>query len=157
MVNRKTKDRILLLFWWPKISKDVADYCMSCTSCQHRRRKVATNRTPISPIPRAELPFQHITMDCIGPINPPSSKGHKYCLCIVDSCTRWPAVYLLKWLNVREVCDAIIYLFMHTENASNFVNKVTQEFKARLGCSPRFSTPGHPEASEVCERWNVCL
>ena len=104
-------------------------------------------------------------MNCIAPIDPPSSKGHKYCLCIVDSCTRWPAVYPLKRLDAREVCDAIIDLFRHTgratvissDNASNFVNKLTQEFEARLGCSPRFNIPGHPEASGVCERWNVSL
>ena len=133
---------------------------MFYTSCQQRRRKVATDRAPISPVPRAELPFQHITMDCIGPIDPPSYKGHKYCLCIVDSCTRWPAVYLLKRLDARQVCDAIIDLFMHTgiaavissDNALNFVNKVTQQFEARLGYSPRFHTLGHPEASGVCER-----
>ena len=121
---------------------------MSFTSCQHRRRKVATDRVPISPLPRAELPFQYITLDCIGPIDPPSSKGHKYCLFIVDSCTRWPAVCPLKRLDAREVCDAIIELFMYTgiatfissDNASNFVNTLTQEFEARLRCSPRFNT-----------------
>ena len=133
---------------------------MSCTSCQQRRGKVATARMPISPILRAELPFQHITVDCIGPIDQPSPKGHKYCLCIIDSCTRWSAVYPLKRFDAREVCDAIIDLFMHTgiatvissDNASNFVNKLTQEFEARLGCSPRFNTPRHPEAVAACER-----
>ena len=136
MAYRKTKERIRLSFWCEKLSKDVAYYCVSCTSCQHRRHKVATDRVLISPILRAELPCQHITMDCIGPIDPPSSKGHKVCLCIVDCCTRWPAVYRLKRLDAREVCNAIIDLFMHTGiatvissyNASNFVNKLTQEF-----------------------------
>ena len=79
MAYRKTKERIRLSFWWPKLSKDVAEYCMPCTSCQQRRRKVATDRVPISQIPRAQFPFQHITMDCIGPSDPPSSKGHKCC------------------------------------------------------------------------------
>ena len=66
----------------------------------------------------------------------------------------------MKRLDAREVYDVIIDLFMHTristvissDNASNFVNKLTQEFEAWLGCSPRFNTPGHPEASVVCER-----
>ena len=71
----KIKERTCLSFWWPKLSKDVAEYCMYCASCQQSRRKVATDRVSISPIPRAELPFQHITMDCIWPIDPPSSKG----------------------------------------------------------------------------------
>ena len=61
-------------------------------------------------------------------------------------------MYPLKRLDAREVCDTIIDLFMHTEianvilsdNASNLVNKLTQEFEAR---PPRFNTPGHQEAS----------
>ncbi|GFU58021.1 hypothetical protein TNCV_3574481 [Trichonephila clavipes] len=28
-------------------------------------------------------------MDLIGPIDPPSSKGHAYTLCLVDQHTRW--------------------------------------------------------------------
>ena len=51
MAYHKTKERIRLSFWWPKLSKDVADYCMSCTSCQQCRHKVATDRVPIFPIP----------------------------------------------------------------------------------------------------------
>ena len=66
-------------------------------------------------------------------------------------------MYPLKRLDAREVCDVIIDLFMHTgiatvissDNASNFVNKLTQEFEARLECSLRFNTPGHSEASGV--------
>lgn len=123
------------------MSKHVADYCKSCIPCQQRRFKVTRDHIPITPTPRSELPFQHITMDCI--IDLPSSKGHKYCLCIVDSCTQCPAVYLLRKLDVKDVCDVLIGLFMHvdvatvksSDNAFNFVNKLMQEFEVRLGCS----------------------
>ena len=33
LAYRKTKERIRLSFWLPNLSKDIADYCMSCTSC----------------------------------------------------------------------------------------------------------------------------
>ncbi|GFV56321.1 RT_RNaseH domain-containing protein [Trichonephila clavipes] len=42
------------------------------------------DRSPITPVARPELPFQVVNMDLIGPIDPPSSKGHKYILCLVD-------------------------------------------------------------------------
>ena len=29
-------------------------------------------------------------------MGPPSAQGHRYCLNIVDNCTRWPTVYVLK-------------------------------------------------------------
>ena len=68
---------------------------MSCHDCQLRAHKLTTDRVPIIPITRDQIPFQTLNVDCIGPSDPPSAQGHKYCLCIVDSCTRWPSVYLL--------------------------------------------------------------
>ena len=40
---------------------------------------------------------------------------------------------------------------------TNFTSKLTQEFLKHLGCSPRFNTPGHPEASGLVERCNQSL
>ena len=76
--------------------------------CKSGPRPLKSDRLPITPIARADLPFQVMNMDCIGPLDPPSAPGHKYCLCVVDSCTRWPAVYALKNLSAKAVCDALI-------------------------------------------------
>jgi len=84
---------------------------MSCTNCQLRSRVKTTDRVPITPITCAEIPFQVLNMDCISPIDPPSSQGHQHCLCIVDSCMRWPAVYMLKSLTAKSVCNALSDLF----------------------------------------------
>ena len=102
---KKSKEIIRLSFWWPNLAKDVELYCTSCEQCQLRARKRVTDRVPITPIPRAELPCQHIVIDCIGPIDPPSSKNHKCRLCVMDNCTRWPEVYPLRTLNASEICD----------------------------------------------------
>src|SRR6218665_698285 len=70
------------------------------------------DRVPITPIPRKDTAFKRMTMDVIGPIEPTSAAGHKYCLRIVDSCARWPAVYLLKFLTAKSVCEELKKLFM---------------------------------------------
>ena len=96
---------------------------------------------PITPVTRADVPFQVMNMDCIGPIDPPSSQGHKYCLCVVDSCTRWPSVYMLKSLTAKAVCDALVELFTHvgvpkvivSDCGTNFTSQLTQEMLRRLG------------------------
>ena len=77
-----------------------------------------------------------------------------------DSATRWPAAYPLKSLTAKNVCEAMLQQWMITgvpayvssDNASNFTSKLNQEFHKRLGCSPRFNTPGHPESSGLVER-----
>jgi len=111
--ERKTCQRIKLSFYWPGLKKSVREYVMSCQDCQLRARRLATDRVTITPITKDQVPFQTLNMDCIGPLEPPSAQGHKYCLCIVDSCTRWPSVYLLKRLTARAVCDALLYLFVN--------------------------------------------
>lgn len=160
--EKKTRERIRLSFYWPKMRQCILNYVRSCRQCQLRSRPMKADRVPITPITRAELPFQVMNMDCIGPLDPPSTQGHRYCLCVVDNCTRWPAVYALKNLSAKAVCEALIDLFTHvgipqvliSDCGSNFTSQMTQEMLSRLGCSPRFNTPGHPEASGLVERFN---
>ena len=160
--ERKPRKRIRLSFYWPGLRKSVLMHVQSCCDCQLRSRPVTTDRVPITPITHADVPFQVMKMDCIGPLDPPSAQGHRYCLCVVDNCTRWPSVYMLKSLTAKAVCDSLIDLFTHvgvpkvmiSEQRTNFTSSLTREMLSRLGCSPRFNTPGHPEASDMVERFN---
>ena len=162
LAERKTSERIRLSFYWPKLRQSVKHYVTTCTDCQLRSRPKTTDRVPITPITRVDIPFQVLHMDVIGPIDPPSVQGHRYCLCIVDNCTRWPAVYVMKSLTAKAVCDALLDLFVHvgvpskiiSDNGTNFTSQWTQELLRRLGCSPVFVTPGHPQASGLVERFN---
>jgi len=69
---------------------------------------------------------------------------------------------MLKSLTAKAVCEALINLFAHvgvpkvlvSDRGSNFTSQLIQEMLERLGCSPRFNTPGHPEASGMVERFN---
>jgi len=71
-------------------------------------------------------------------------------------------VYALKTLSAKAVCDSLIDLFSHvgipqvltSDCGTNFTSQVTQEMLCSLGCSPRFNTTGHPEASGLVERFN---
>jgi len=160
--ERKTRERIRLSFYWPELRKSVLHHVQSCCNCQLRSRPITTDRVPITPVTRADVPFQVLNMDCIGPLDPPSAQGHKYCLCIVDNCTRWPSVYMLRSLTAKAVCEALIDLFtmvgvpkvIISDRGTNFTSQLTQEMLKSLGCSPRFNTPGHPEASGMVERFN---
>ena len=115
-------------------------YINTCQECQLRLRPKTLDRVPIAPITRAEVPFQVLNMDCIGPIDPPSAQDHCYCLSVVDSCTRWPTVYALKSLTARAVCDALLDLFSNvgvpskiiSDNGTNFSSQTTQELLRRL-------------------------
>src|SRR6218665_3789419 len=160
--EEKTRERIKLSFVWPKMRREVDKFCKSCLKCQLKARSLVMDRVPITPIPREDIAFKRMTMDVVGPIEPTSAAGHKYCLCIVDSCTRWPAVYLLKSLTAKAVCEELKKLFMDvgvpsvitSDQGTNFAFSLTKEFLKMFGVTPRFNTPRHPESSGIVERWN---
>ncbi|GFS64106.1 retrovirus-related Pol polyprotein from transposon 17.6 [Trichonephila clavipes] len=103
--------------------------------------------------------------DVIGPIQPPSGRGHKYVLCMMDQHTRWPEAVPLRSLKAKTACDSLLQIFPRTgipsiiasDQGTNFKSALTQEFKKRIGSSPRFSCPGYPASNGLVERWNKVL
>ncbi|GFW16255.1 retrovirus-related Pol polyprotein from transposon 297 [Trichonephila clavipes] len=89
MGPKKTLERIKYSLFWEGLSSNGKKFCESCKECQLTRSVRIKDRSPITPVARSELPFQVVNMDLIGPIDPPSSKGHTYILCLVDQHTRW--------------------------------------------------------------------
>ena len=110
--EEKTRERIKLSSVWPKMKREIDKFCKSCEKCQLKGRSLVMDRVPITPIPRENTAFRRMAMNMVGPIEPTSAAGHQYCLCIVDSCTRWPAVYLLKSLTAKAVCEELKNLFL---------------------------------------------
>ena len=82
---KTTMNKIRLSFYFPDMIQKIKDYCTSCHDCQMRARELGKNRTPITPIPRNEIPFAHLWWDCIGPLlDPTECKGRpNYCLIII--------------------------------------------------------------------------
>ena len=150
-------------FWWNGIKQDVQNFVNSCHSCQLRKRLRASDKVPITPIPRATRPFEMIVIDTNGPTEPPAGpQKFKYVLCIVDSFSRFPSAYLQKDLTAKSTCQALLEFFswagvssvVVSDNGTNFNSALTKEFMKRMGCSPRFSSPNHPECQGLCERFN---
>ncbi|GFX08004.1 pro-Pol polyprotein [Trichonephila clavipes] len=53
-------------------------------------------------------------MDLIGPIDPPSSKGHTYILCLVDQHTRWGEARPVTRLSAEVTREALLKIFSRT-------------------------------------------
>ncbi|GFR22785.1 integrase_H2C2 domain-containing protein [Trichonephila clavata] len=102
MGPKKTLERIKYFFFWEGLRAHVKKFCESCKECQLTRSVMVNDGSPITPVARPELPFQVVNMDQIGPIDPPSTKGHKYILCLVDQHTRWGEAMPLTSLRVKK-------------------------------------------------------
>ena len=118
------------------------------------------DRIPISVIPRNPVPFAHLYMDMIGPLF--DCTEFKYCLCLIDSHTRFPFAFLLRSVTAKAVCDCLLQVFamvgvssvITSDQGTCFTAELTQKFLELFGCSPKWSTPLHPEGNSLIERMN---
>ncbi|GFX43837.1 retrovirus-related Pol polyprotein from transposon opus [Trichonephila clavipes] len=114
MGPKKTLERIKYSFFWEGLRADVKKFCESCKECQLTRSVRIKDRSSSTPVARPELPFEVGNMDLIGPIDPPSLKGHKYILCLVDQHTRWSEAVPLTSLSAKVTCEAWLNIFSRT-------------------------------------------
>ncbi|GFX60434.1 retrovirus-related Pol polyprotein from transposon 17.6 [Trichonephila clavipes] len=162
---KKTKERIKYNFFWPNMSGEIAEFVQTCKGCQLRKPEKIGDKAPITPIVHPELPFEIVNIDVITPIQPPSGRGHKYVLCMMDQHTRWPEAVPFRTLTAKTACDSLLQIFSRTgipsiiasDQGTNFKSALTQEFTKRIGPSPRFSCPGYPASNGLVERWNKVL
>ena len=157
---KKTWLRLKKLFFWPNMRLEVKNYCDSCVACQKRRRVTVLDRVPIQSVPRPDTAFDTLSIDCAGPVEPPSARGHHYIMVVVDHCTRWADAVPLKSLTAKETCAALNTVFQRvgiprviiSDNGSNFVSNLNKVFFSNFGIELRNSTPLHPQGNSLAER-----
>ena len=154
---RRTKERIGLNFTWPTVVQDVIEHCRCCEVCQKRAPITYRDRVPIvGGVVSVEPVFSHFYVDALGPLFNHKT-DYNYCLVFLDHTSRFPHAVALRNLTAKSCCEAMLSLWQFTgmptkvtsDRATNFTGELTQEFLKRVGCSPIWCTPRHPEANSV--------
>ena len=162
---KKCIQRIRLSFWWPGMAKEMNTFCGRCTECQLRRRRTVHDNVPITPVIRPSNVFEIMNCDFIGPFEKKTTRSHNYVLVIVDQCSRWVECVPLRSTTAKATCAALLEIFARTgipkvlisDNSTNFTASLTTEFRDRIGCTPRFFIPYHPEGNAIAERQNSVI
>ena len=85
---RKTYDRILRHFFWPRMKKDVCMHLRTCSTCQLTGKpNQVIKPAPLLPILAICPPFEYLIIDCVGPL-PPARSGSPYLLTVMCRSTR---------------------------------------------------------------------
>jgi hypothetical protein len=109
-------------------------------------------------------PFEMCGTDVVGPIHPPSSKGHKFILAATDYFSKWAEVVALKEVKAKNVEKFIrtnlIYRFgvpsrMISDKGSNFRSKQIERMCAKFKIKHNFSTGYNPSANSQAEAFKV--
>nr|XP_054591872.1 uncharacterized protein LOC107373038 [Nothobranchius furzeri] len=99
----KTYNLLIQHFIWPDMKKQVAEYCKSFHVCQ----MVGKPNQKIRPVPLSLVPvvttlFEHIVVDCVGPL-PVTKSGKMFLLTIMCSSTRFPEATPLSSITTRSL------------------------------------------------------
>jgi len=104
------------------------------------------------------VPFQRVGIDLVGPITPPSSSGNRFILCVIDYATRYPEAVALPGVSTEQVAQALwVPRQILSDQGSQFVSEVMQEVYRLFSIQHITSTPYHPQANGLVEKFNGTL
>ena len=107
--------------------------------------------------------MEFICMDLVGPIHPPSSRGNKYVLTVIDMLTGFTRAIPIRNKNADTICEAYrdnIYCVFGgssrilTDNGSEFINQEMRQLCETLGVKHIFSPVYTPQSNGHLEGWH---
>jgi transposase InsO family protein len=162
---RKTYDRILRYFFWPRLKRDVASYIKTCHTCQLTGKpNQSIKPVPLCPIMAIGQPFEHLIIDCVGPL-PRSRSGAIYLLTVMCQSTRYPAAYPLRTITTKSVVRALtqfISIFgipkvIQSDQGSNFSSHLFAQVLKQLRVKHNKASAYHAQGQGALERFHATL
>lgn len=162
---QKTKDRIMEEFFWPGLTADVKRFVASCDICQRTTPKGRVPRVPLGKAPIIDTPFKRVAIDIVGPIQPPSRRGNRYILTLMDYATRYPDAVALPGVETERVAEALVEIFSRvgvpkevlSDRGTNFTSELMGEVARLLSLRQLHTSPYHPMANGMVEKFNGTL
>lgn len=162
---KKTYDRILQNFFWPRLKTDIKRFCKTCQVCQFTGKpNQVVPVAHLQPIPAFEEPFSRVLVDCVGPL-PKTKNGNQFMLTIMCLSTRFPEAIPLRKITAKSVVKALVKFFttfgipkvVQSDQGSNFMSKVFQQVLQQMGITHCPSSAYHPESQGALERFHSTL
>jgi hypothetical protein len=164
--SARTLVRVQERFFWPRMTKDVKDFCKSCHVCAVSKDTVKTSVAPMKTIDISGLScFEKLGCDILGPL-PTTSRGNRYVILVQDYFTKWvegiavPNVtsdVLERFLFEDVFCRYGIPSELITDQGTQMTCASMKSFCKGLGVKQRFTTPYHPQTDGLVERMNRSL
>lgn len=156
---RTTRKQINTKYFWPSMNNEVAVWTRACIGCQ--RAKVHRHViTPLSAFPPSQR-FEHIHIDIVGPLR--LSNEYRYCVTIIDRCTKWPEAIPVQDITAEVVAKALYDnwiarfgcpLRISTDQGRQFESQLFNVLIKKLGISRIRTTAFHPQSNGKIERWH---
>ena len=159
--SRRTYNCLKRQYYWPGIRKHIFRHCKKCKECVLQNQ--GQPEKCFGHFDSPDLPMEFICMDLVGPIHPPSSRGNKYMLTVIDMLTGFTMAVPIKNKNAETICEAYrdnVYCIFGgssrilMDNGSEFKNKEMQEVCDTLGLKHIFSPVYTTQSNGCLEGWH---
>ncbi|KAJ6853189.1 uncharacterized protein M6B38_251610 [Iris pallida] len=124
-------------YYWPIMVADVIDNVRKCKACQIHADFIHQPSEFLHPTV-ASWPFEAWGMDIIGPITPPSSRGHRFILAITD--------YFSKWAEAIPLAEV---------KTSNVISFLKHHVIYRFGLPRRIIHDNGPQFASHCDKHRI--
>lgn len=161
---KKTRNRILQRYFWPRVSKDTELYVKNCVICRESK-STNTKKQGLMGRPKvAQLPFQMLAIDFMGPLTKSTKQNH-YLFVISDWLSKFPSLFALREATAAKVIAILekeIFLTygipetIIADNAKVFTCKAFMEFLNKYNVRIRYNSYYHPQHNFV-ERTNKTI
>ena len=150
--KKKTKHMVTQNFFWPNMSKHIAEVCKSCEPCQ-RTAKKTHKAAPMQVTPFITEPFHKITLDVVGPLQMTKRKNRSI-LTYIDFATRYPEISSKSVANalLQIICRLLVPYIILTNRGSDFVSKFMKDVYQYLGIKHMQTAPYRPQPISITLR-----
>ena len=122
-------------------------------------------RYQLGEMPLIDTPFARVAVDLVGPIHPPSEKGNRFILTLVDYATRYSEAKALKYIDSESGAEAPVQIFSRvgvpneilSDMGKQFTSDLMQKVSRLLSVSQLTTTPYNPACNGLVEKFNGTL
>lgn len=165
LATSKTINRILTEFYWPGMKSEIKRFCRSCDTCQRTLPNGRVSKVPLVKMPLIDVPFKRVAVDIVGPLHPPTDKGNRFILTLIDYASRYPEAIALPGIDTERVAEALVEIYsrigvpeeMLTDMGSQFTSVLMKEVSRLISMRQLTTTPYHPICNGLVERFNGTL
>ena len=153
------------LYYWNNMKKDILHHCKQCAVCEKFEVECIKFEKLHLSIPNQ--PMEYICMDLIGQFYPPTSRGHRYALTVMELLTGFVFCKPLKSKKAEEVIQTylneVYFRFgssrkILSDNGMEFKNRMFEEVVKKLSCEVRaYSPPYRPQSNGKIECFHKFL
>ena len=121
-------------------------------------------KAPMTLPPVIGEPFRRMAMDIVGPL-PKTGRGNRFVLVISDYAIRYPEAVPLRNISAGKIAEVLIDIFARhgipeeilTDQGTNLTSALLGELYRLIGIKALQTSPYHPQADGLVERFNQTL